>query len=251
MARVLIMKANETNNQQRQCVLSIESTIASVFENIQRVANEFERLWNKKVALSRAPPASVDFKLLRVTADHLLIDDNRWMLGTGIVLEPGVLSDCDMYCEWRHLVGEGRPAQIDLNFNHGSDSYYNYREMPWFTQPRDSNSPTIIGPYIDLYGQDAYIMTFTIPLKINGDFLGIAGADVDLARLEQALLPSLLALDHQAILINEAGKVVASNTSAWLPGERKNYTMDTEAVITSLDEHYTDWVLLEYPSATI
>ncbi|MEO9588664.1 MULTISPECIES: cache domain-containing protein [Marinobacter] len=244
------MKSPEAKNQRLQCRLNINNAIASVFGDIEHVAQEFERLWSKKVGPGRSP-ASADLKLLRVVADKLLVDNNRWMLGTGVVLEPGVLSDCDMYCEWRHLVGEGRPAQLDLNFNRGSDSYYNYREMPWFTRPRDLGTTTIEGPYIDLYGQDAYILTFARPLHVDGDFIGVAGADVDLGRFERALTPSLLALEHQAILLNEEGRVVASNTSDWLPGERMRDSADFETVVTSLGEQYTQWSLLEYTSVAM
>lgn len=245
-----MMKASDMTARRRECVMRIEDAIASVFDDIERIASEFERLWDKQASSGKAP-ASADLKLLRTVADHLLTHDNRWMLGTGVVLEPGVLSDCDMYCEWRHLVGEGRPAQLDLNFNRSSDSYYNYREMPWFTQPRDTGARAVEGPYIDLYGQDAYILTFARPLHMDDDFIGIAGADVDLGRFERALVPGLLALDHEALLINETGRVVASNTPAWLPGELASRSTGAGAVVTALGALHAHWTLLEHPSVTM
>lgn len=244
------MKADDMAARRRECVLSIESAITSVFEDIERMAAEFERLWKKNVT-GDGVPASADLKPLRAIADHLLTSDNHWMLGTGVVLEPGVLSDCDMYCEWRHLVGEGHPTQLDLNFNRSSDSYYNYREMPWFTRPRGSGERTVEGPYIDLYGQDAYILTFARPLNIGGEFIGIAGADVDLGQFERALASGLLTLDHDALLLNEAGRVVASNASNWLPGERAPFSTGRGAVTTTLGSLHANWRLIEYPSSTM
>tara|TARA_B100000678_G_scaffold231938_1_gene200733 strand:+ start:1664 stop:2395 length:732 start_codon:yes stop_codon:yes gene_type:complete len=240
------MKIDDMGDYRQECVQCIENAIAGVFNDIERMAAEFERLWAKQAARDRAP-SSGDLKQLRTLADELLTQDNRWMLGTGVVLEPGVLSDCEMYCEWRHLVGEGRPAQLDLNFNRSSDSYYNYREMPWFTRPRESGDRVVEGPYIDLYGQDAYILTFARPLHMEGDFIGIAGADVDLGLFERVLVPGLLALDHEALLLNETGRVVASNTPSWLPGELAP-NPEAGAVVTPLGAQHAHWMLLEHPS---
>ena len=166
-----------------------------------------------------------------------------------MVLEPGVLTDCDMYCEWRHLVGEGRPAQLDLNFNRSSESYYNYRDMPWFTQPRENGKSVVEGPFIDLYGQDAYILTFSQALFSKDSFIGIAGADVDLGRFERILVPSLLNLNHEALLVNESGRVLATNNTRWLPGERfqdPEAGLDTERHVTPLAQDTANWCLVEY-----
>ncbi len=243
-----MMSTEPMTERRRACLRGIEAALDGVFDDIERIASELERLWERQAALGKVP-ASGDLKPLRTLADDLLTRDNRWVLGTGVVLEPGVLADCDMFCEWRHLVGEGKPAQLDLNFNRSSDSYYNYRDMPWFTQPRETGHRVVEGPYIDLYGQDAYILTFARPLHCRGDFLGIAGADVHLGRFERILVPGLLQLAHDALLVNASGRVVASNTPRWLPGERFRVPDDGSqpgCLVTPLAGQHAHWQLVEF-----
>ncbi|MDC8804076.1 cache domain-containing protein [Halomonas pacifica] len=241
------MSTEPMAGRRQACLRRIEAALDGVFDDIERIAAELERLWEGQAGLGKAP-VSADLKSLRTLADDRLTRDNRWVLGTGVVLEPGVLADCDMFCEWRHLVGEGKPAQLDLNFNRSSDSYYNYRDMPWFTQPRETGRRVVEGPYIDLYGQDAYILTFARPLQCRGDFLGIAGADVHLGRFERILVPGLLQLEHDALLVNASGRVIASNTPGWLPGER--FRMPDQGsppgcLVTPLAGQHAHWQLVE------
>lgn len=241
------MSIEPMEGRRQACLRRIEAALDGVFADIERIASELERLWEGQAVQGKAP-GPADLKPLRALADDLLTRDNRWMLGTGVVLEPGVLADCDMFCEWRHLVGEGRPAQLDLNFNRSSDSYYNYRDMPWFTQPRESGQRAVEGPYIDLYGQDAYILTFVRPLHCRGDFLGIAGADVHLGRFERILVPGLLQLEHDALLVNASGRVIASNTPRWLAGERFRMLEKGSrpgCLVTSLAGQHAHWQLVE------
>ena len=241
--------ANDVANiRRRESIQRIEAAISGIFHDIQCIAKEFERIWATHASYGKVP-TSIDLKPLRGLADDILTKDNISKLGMGVVLEPGVLGGCDMFCEWRHIGGDGRPAQLDLNFNRSSESYYNYRDKPWFTQPREDGKSVVEGPFIDLYGQDAYILTFTQALFSRDSFIGIAGADVDLGRFERILVPSLLHLNHEALLINETGRVLATNNARWLPGERflaPKTGSDAEQHITQLARNTASWRLVEY-----
>jgi C4-dicarboxylate-specific signal transduction histidine kinase len=91
--------------------------------------------------------------------------------------------------------------------------------MPWFSKPRSSGQSWVDGPFVDLYGADLYILAFSVPILLEGRFVGVAVADVAMQDFERVLLSSLLRLDREALIINGEGRVLAANTPHWSTGE--------------------------------
>ncbi|MCP8465388.1 cache domain-containing protein [Pseudomonas sp. ZM23] len=60
--------------------------------------------------------------------------------------------------------------------------------MPWFARPRSTGRPSVVGPSVDLYGTDLYILVFFVPIQVDGRFIGVAGADIALHEFEAVLL---------------------------------------------------------------
>jgi hypothetical protein len=54
----------------------------------------------------------------------------------------------------------------------------------------------------------------------DGEFLGVAGADIRMSHLEPALLAILRPLASPAVLVTAERRVVAANTPRWIPGTR-------------------------------
>jgi hypothetical protein len=54
----------------------------------------------------------------------------------------------------------------------------------------------------------------------DGEFLGVAGADIRMSHLEPALLAILRPLAAPAVLVTAERRVVAANTPRWIPGTR-------------------------------
>lgn len=96
-----------------------------------------------------------------------------------------------------------RLSPMTLNFNRRSESFYNYQSMPWFARPKNTGSNVVVGPYVDLYGADMYIMAFSLPIHVDGRFVGIAGADIALHRFERILLSSLIKMENEALIVQE------------------------------------------------
>ena len=68
----------------------------------------------------------------------------------------------------------------------------------------------LTGPYVDYLCTDDYTVTITMPVVVGGEMVGLVGADVYVAKLEQALLPVLRAADRTCTIVNASGRIVAS-----------------------------------------
>ena len=199
------------------CASHINATICNLFTKLETLASTLVHIWEAAEGEGRSP-TSKDLTPLRDIIDTYLLAPDSCIQGTGVVLEPGILEDSGMYLEWLRVVAPNRTAPLTLNFNQRSESFYNYQNMPWFSQPKATNQNVVIGPYVDLYGADMYILTFATPIQVKGRFIGIAGADIALNRFERLLLADLMKLEHEALLVSEEGRIIASNTANFIVG---------------------------------
>lgn len=241
------------NNKQQACLKSISTTLERVFQRLDAIKSEVVRLFELSESES-VGLCSRDFKKLRPLLDAHLLDGKNKIQGTGVLLEPGVLQDSDMFIEWRQLGAQGKLAPLRLNFNHSSDYFYDYLKMSWFEKPRQTGKSVIAGPYVDLFGQDMYILTFSIPIHYSGKFVGIAGADMALSEFESMLMRELLSLDHEAMIVTEQGRVIAANTVKHMVGELAREPLlspDTERMSLDIGRDGVHWSLLKMPTALL
>ncbi|OYT95909.1 MAG: histidine kinase [Pseudomonas sp. PGPPP3] len=199
------------------CATRIDASIRNVFAQLDELAGELRDLWLRLQAEGRRP-SSRDLRALAPLINTTLAEHN-WLCGTGVVLEAGELSDRELHLEWHSHGADGRPTPMPLNVNRQSERFYNYQKMPWFNTPRSSGQPWVDGPFVDLYGADLYILAFSLPILLDGRFIGVAVADVAMQDFERVLLSNLLRLDREAVIINGEGRVLAANTAHWCTGE--------------------------------
>jgi hypothetical protein len=145
--------------------------------------------------------------------------------GVGIVAAPGVVAGRDRHLEWWQRTGSGESgtdgyARIRLNLDPESIDLYDYLEMDWFTVPRREGRRYVYGPYIDFSGADRHVLTMTLPVLDDGQFLGVAGTDIRMSHLEPELLVILRSVAVPAVLVNAERRVVAANTARWIAGTR-------------------------------
>jgi hypothetical protein len=64
------------------------------------------------------------------------------------------------------------------------------------------------------------VFTFADPVRRDGVFLGVAGADVAVQNIEPALLGALAPLGEDAVLVGQDRRVVTANSAQWPVGAR-------------------------------
>lgn len=229
-----------------QCVTRINTAIASIFRQIDTIHQAVTHLL-QPLSHQGIQPKSSDLSTLKSLVSSQLTQGQACIQGNGVVFAPNVFADREMCCEWWHKSTGNRLAPLPLNFNQNSENYYNYLKMQWFSKPRETAESAVVGPYVDLYGQDMYILTFSRPIHIDGEFVGIAGADIALHKLENILIAGLMQMTDEALIITREGRVVAANTANWCAGDMAKPLLardNPRHQIIELKETLSHWSLI-------
>lgn len=122
--------------------------------------------------------------------------------------------------EWWFRKDSGAIGRLDVDLTPGSDRHYDYEKLPFFSTAASTGEQTVWGPYIDFLGFGEYILTFTAPFSVHGNFTGVAGCDIRVKDLEPIIMPILRVIPSDAALINASDRVVLGNSGRYLVGER-------------------------------
>ncbi|WP_280498111.1 cache domain-containing protein [Nocardia asiatica] len=212
-----------------------------VYRSLQIIATGLTTLWAGLPAQSRHAPRSTDLAPLRATIVGELEQRGNLFESAGVVMADGVLADRPRHLEWWSLDAQRGPQRLILELNPHSEYFYDYAEMEWFAIPRDQNRRWVFGPGLDYACTDQYICTFATPVTIpSGTFLGIAGADVPVASIEEALLPRFRAAGQRVVLVNSEGRVIMGTDPDFTTGS-KTRRMDRSAAAVPVEG--TPWSL--------
>jgi hypothetical protein len=196
---------------------ALAERIAGVFEAIEQIAADLREL---AAAAQRAQNAlrRSDLVPLRRGIDAALAAEPRLVTGAGVVLAPELLADATLWLDWWTTGPAGPPHPLRPNLDPASAWFYDYTRAPWFTGPRDRDERAIVGPYVDIGGTDDYTLTLTMPVRLDGEFLGVAGCDIAIDGLERIVREHTRRLGAQAILVNDEPRVIASSIAQAHPG---------------------------------
>lgn len=235
-----------------QCSDSIRDAVESVFSALAVLETEArERL--SASGRKRGIAGTSDLAALRPTIQTLLRGQGDRFNGAGVVMAPDVLADATFHLEWWQRAGEHDLRPLWLNLDPRSENFYDYTFKPWFVIPRDEGHGTVMGPYVDLHCAGLYILTFTRPLTVHGEFVGVVGADVPVAAFEQLVIASLKHLGGEAVVITSEGQVLAANTPTWAVGEMARELLGRAARVerAAVRAPEVDWsvIRVESPAA--
>ncbi|WP_051023318.1 hypothetical protein [Nocardia pneumoniae] len=192
-----------------------------VYLSLRTIGTALTTLWEGLLEKPRAAPRSTDLAALREPIVGELERRGKLFHGAGVVMADGVLADRPRYLEWWCLAAQRGPQRLTLELNPHSEYFYDYTQMDWFSIPRDQGRRWVHGPILDYACSDQYVCTFAIPATVApGTFLGIAGADVPVAAIEEALLPRFQASGQRVLLVNNEGRVIMGTDPEFTPGSK-------------------------------
>ena len=191
------------------------------------VADVVERVFATVAAVRDAalrPAAREGFTtgtpVLGVEVPDLLLAPGQLAVGLGLVVAPRPERELPLRLEWWQLDEDGsRPRSLEPDLRPTSLGYYDYTSSPWFDVPRRTGRRYVVGPYVDVHGTGRYLLTLTEPVVVDGEFAGVAGADVPVRRFEAHLLQSLGRRPEPFLLVNDEDRVVLSTAARRLVGE--------------------------------
>ena len=184
------------------------------------VAGPIERVFDTVAEIHAAARDPVDDSSETVLADRvrdLLGSAGQLAVGLGLVVAPGPLRELQLRW-WQTDPATGRLVALRPDLRPASLGFYDYTAADWFEVPRRTGARHVVGPYVDVHGTGQYLLTFTEPVVVDGQFLGVVGADVPVSRFESHLLRELGAVDTPFVLLDEERRVVLSTSRRWLVG---------------------------------
>lgn len=202
----------------RQAATLIGTVVERVFHSVAAVRDNM--LDAHRAARERGEPmADRDVTAMREMLVDLLHEKREIAVGMGVIVAPGFLADQPLRLEWWQCEPErGDPRRLEVDLNPHSVGFYDYAAAEWFVVPRRTGHRHVVGPYVDVHGTDRYLLTLTVPVVADGEFVGVAGADVPVARFETLVLRELGELAVDVVVVNPEDRVVLSTSARWLAG---------------------------------
>jgi hypothetical protein len=145
---------------------------------------------------------------------------NSFAVGAGTFFTGDFAEEGGRALEWWFRKNDGSMERLEADRTPGSNRYYDYEKLPFFSTAASTGEQTLWGPYIDYLGFEEYILTFTAPVRLHGKFIGVAGCDIRIKDLEPLVMPTLRAIPADAALINSSNRVILGNSGMYLVGER-------------------------------
>ncbi|MCY0906696.1 cache domain-containing protein [Arthrobacter sp. H14-L1] len=152
---------------------------------------------------------------------------NTFAVGAGTFFAAASGEEGIRALEWWSRKESGAIGRLDFDLTPGSNRYYDYEKLPFFSTAASTGKQTLWGPYVDFLGFEEYILTFAAPFSVYGDFMGVAACDIRIKDLEPLIMPNLLVIPSDAALVNASNRVILGNSGRYLVGERvKSKTPD-------------------------
>jgi hypothetical protein len=191
----------------------IARPIEHVLDSVTQVAAAL-----RAIAVRSRPLSRPDLGDLRPLVADVLSRHRGFAAGAGVVLAPDVLADAPRWIDWWWADRGAGLRRLDVDLDPESAEFYDYTTTEWYREPARTGQPCVAGPYVDYICTHAYTFTVSVPVTDGAAFLGVAGADILAGEVERMALPALSRLGGAAVLASGNGRVIASTTTALLPG---------------------------------
>lgn len=195
---------------------SVISLVDDFFEGVCAPLREWLPRLQAQLSIAEMPMSgSALIELALPGARKVFETVDRPFAGVGFCGSTTILSEGNTLAWWlgpeQHLLASATlgPGQAVMDFEH----------LEWFRVPRDTAKENISGPFIDSLCSKQLTLTASVPMVVDGQFWGVACADVLVASIEKALFPHMGGMPN-AVLVNARGQVVVSVDPDWVTGDR-------------------------------
>jgi DNA-binding FadR family transcriptional regulator len=193
--------------------------LAAVGESLELLFGVLEGLAAALARLAAAQggaPRRDDLAALRPAIFEALAAHRDLAAGAGVITAPDVLADAPLWLEWWWTTPAGTAEQLVVNLDPAAPDFYDYTTAAWYRSAKRDGRPQATGPYVDYFCTGEYTITLSVPVLLDGRFLGVAAADVLAGSLEKLVMPGLLARGGPVALASQDGRLIAA-TSADVP----------------------------------
>jgi hypothetical protein len=187
-----------------------------IYVDLTELANGVEQTLHG--AGRRSSLTTKDLFAVKAAAEEFL-DKHRACEGAGVVIQPGIVG-AEGAVEWWIRATDDTTRRLLVTLTPQTAGFYDFETLEWFRNVVDTGRPTLTGPYVDYLGMDKYIITTTVPFRLDEKIIGAAGCDIEIRSLESALMPLLRRIDDDAALVTNTGRILLGNSGRFLVGNR-------------------------------
>jgi hypothetical protein len=183
-----------------RCAIAVTAYFGALFGSLDGVGEKVFEAFDHRHRLSAATLTElVEPLALATLAEHPVV-------GAGFVVNPGALTDRDLYLAWWQGDAQQPLAERGVPIGH---HVFDYTRHEWFRHPLQTGERHVTGPYVDYVCTDEYVLTATVPVHVSGRMVGVAGADTRLETFEQ-LMREPLQDARGVVLINPHDRCVVA-----------------------------------------
>lgn len=201
-----------------EITLRLSDWIESIFDDVTQIGSKFAGVIEQYVEKSPKfyVSSSERKRLSKIATDYLT--QQPATDGVGLIFQRVIVDPSSPALEW-WVRDEDQFRWQEFDNDPSSPRFYDYEQLEWFRGGFGAEARTIAGPYIDYLGVDEYITTWTIPLIVGLETVGVVGMDLKVDTLEKCLIPILRkASNSRAALVNEGGRVIVSTIGPYGSG---------------------------------
>jgi len=183
-----------------RCAIAVAAYFGALFGSLEGIADKVGEAFVAHGPMSAATLSDLVRPLAAQTlAEHPVV-------GGGFVASPGWLTDREHFLAWWQ--GENRTLLAERGVPLGHH-VFDYTVHEWFQTPLRTGLRHVTGPYVDYVCTDEYVLTATLPVLVNGQMAGVAGADTRLETFEQ-LMREPLRGGGDVVLVNGHDRCVVA-----------------------------------------
>ncbi|MFN8382241.1 MAG: GAF domain-containing protein [Anaerolineales bacterium] len=182
-----------------------EDLLADTQTNIDLIQRTLTEAKTIAINLATAVESgSFDENSLNQIIQSTLIN-NQQIFGSTVAYEPYQF-DKNIYY-WSPYFN--RTSENEFKFTQLGNPEYDYFNKDWYSTTKQTLAPTLSAPYFDEGGGEIWMVTWSIPfLDKNGNFRGVATADIDFSKIQQIFFNAKLGKGGYAFLIDSKGTIL-------------------------------------------
>ena len=194
---------------------AVAEMVDGVFAEAQSIRRELADCFHR---FGADAPTTRDVAAIQPRLVTALRNGGGLLKGAGVVLAPGLLMDARLWIDWWALDDTGAIGPAVFDFDEDSLDFYDYTGADWYLAPRNGTGRSLVGPYVDFNGINDYIVTATVPVTVDGRFVGVAGADLSVDELERRLIVANRRYHAELVVVNASDRIVASTSARHVAG---------------------------------
>ncbi|WP_461175210.1 cache domain-containing protein (plasmid) [Arthrobacter sp. Z1-9] len=206
----------------QECANKISQWFKSFYQDLESASDKMSESLTRRMGDRTKINNSDLLDLPEISRSFL--EGHHAAVGAGAIFAVASVSKVQGALEWWLRDHAGRISKREFDLVPDTDAFYDYEQQPWFTIAARTGHHTLVGPYVDYLGMGEYILTLTVPLYVNGGFVGVTGSDIRVRDLEGVFIPALRAVPGDAALLNSQDRVIVSNSGRFLVGNRVRET---------------------------